>query len=109
MGLLMDFQQDIKQDISKKYKYQYEFSPSYSYDYNIQRDYTINIIYNSPQSNLETQSAKTFEDTEKRIKQTQDYEKEDKQDIKFTGAGLENIVLMVILGLIGYKIVDKVL
>ena len=109
MALLFDQNIDIKQDVKKKYEYSYSYEYSPEMSYNIQRDYTINFVYQSPNASISTSSQKQFEDLDKRVKQMTDLEREDKKDIKFQGGSVENIAFLIMLGLVGYKVIDKIL
>ncbi len=109
MALLFDQNIDIKQDVKKKYEYSYSYEYSPEMSYNIQRDYTINLIYQSPNASLSASSSKQFEDLDKRVKQMTDLEQDKKSDFKMTGGSLENIALLVVLGLVSYKVIDKIL
>ena len=109
MALLFDQNIDINQDVKKKYEYNYEYSPDFDYNVNVQRDYTINLIYQSPNSSVSASSQKQFEDLDKRVKEMQRFEEDKKSQTKFTGGSVENIAFLVVLGIVGYKVLDKIL
>ena len=109
MALLFDQNIDINQDVKKKYEYSYSYEYSPEMSYNIQRDYTINLVYQSPNASLSASSSKQFEDLDRRMKQYSKLEQDKKSQTKFTGGSVENIAFLVVLGIVGYKVLNKIL